>query len=421
MEPESSRGLPVKPRGPASAPFSSFFFKSLAAFFLLALFPAVLIFLVLTFGYDFVWKEALALLEANRVNAAQFSETLRDTHLRLWLVGGTIFLLIASGGLFLSYRLSGQLGRLLSAMRKIKDGQFSTFISPESSDEIGEIARELNNMIEQFTMVRERDKELSLAKNEFITIVAHHLRTPLTELRWSLDVLLNQAVKPEERKKYLQRNLDVVEQSIHLVGNLLNAVRIEERRFGFEFEQLDITPLIERAISNFSYFAQSQKVSINFLPPSKPRPVFADSDGVMIVLNNLLSNALTYTLPGGEVTIFVVMDPTGRFLEVSIQDTGIGISNEELGRIFSQFFRAANAKRLQPNGTGLGLYIARNIIERHGGIIRIASELGRGSTFTFTLPTLKEDLPAPNVNFEKFFEDLGEVKIPAEAGQGRPS
>ena len=128
--------------------------------------------------------------------------------------------------------------------------------------------------------------------------------------------------------------------------------------------------------------------------------LFVDPARISLVVSNLLSNAVNYTLPGGSVTVTIEMHPTE--VEVAIQDTGVGIPQEQMGRLFTKFFRASNAVRMQINGTGLGLFIAKNILLRHGGRIWGESEEGKGSTFHFTLPLAKSAIPESEKALEEF-------------------
>lgn len=387
--------------------FSSLFFKTCAAFALIALFPYLLVISLTFWGHEKIMEESLEILGNNGILPVEFLHKTQSFKLQFRLIAGTFFFLITGGVLGVGYYLSRRANRLLKSIKKIRGGE-TVFINPESDDEIGQLAREVNNMVEQFTAVRERDKELSQAKNEFITIVAHHLRTPLTILRWSMDDMLKRKIPAEEHEKHIRRNLGVIEQSVELIGNLLSAVRIEEKRFGHTFKQLNVVVFIEKAVQNLHHLAESRDIRIEFSPEADSLLAYMDPDGILIVLHSLISNAITYTPTGGLVTISCAADRTQGFIEVSIKDTGIGIPPEEMPRLFSQFFRAQNARDFQPNGTGIGLYIAKNIIERHGGTIKVISELHKGSIFTFTLSTLKEDLPKESVSFEKFFEDLGQ-------------
>lgn len=236
---------------------------------------------------------------------------------------------------------------------------------------------------------------LSRIKSEFVSIAAHQLRTPLAAVKWSLRLLLDGDFgKIEERQfEFLQKSYDINERMIKLVNDLLDAARIEEGRFGYEFKEIDYAGFVSKLLKNYEVTAKISKVNFIF-SESKDLipPLYADPERLSIALSNLIENSLRYTRPGGRVTVKVSRE--GEYVETNVSDTGVGIPGEEQPRVFSKFFRASNAVKLETEGTGLGLFIARNIARRHGGEITFVSKEGEGSTFTLTLPLKKELVPA---------------------------
>lgn len=387
---------------------SSLFFKWFFILLALALFPYTVLYFLLGSGYEAVVREFLAVLDEHQIFAQQALLKLNNFRLQTQLVVVTFFLFIGAGSVGASYFFSHRLWRILESTQKIRRGELGVVVPAEGEDEIAALAREINTTVERFKLVRERDLKLSQAKSEFISIVAHQLRTPLTGLKWSLDQMLRENPPPQEQRELMKRNLDIIEQAIQLVGNLLDVVQIEEGRFGYKLVQSDILVFIKKVVGDMAHFAQSRKIKITVRAPSSPLPpVFVDQAGMLIVLNNLVSNAITYSNPGGMVTISSDVDETTQTVLISVTDFGIGITAADLPHIFNKFFRAQNARTFQPNGTGIGLFLSKTIIERHGGNIWALSEEGKGATFSFTLPLQEKDIPEETANFMQFFQELG--------------
>lgn len=229
--------------------------------------------------------------------------------------------------------------------------------------------------------------ELDKTKSEFVSVAAHQLRTPLTALRWSYHALLDGDMGPltEDQRKILRDGLRATLQMITLINDLLNVARIEEGRFGFTFTLQALEPIIAASLPRFEKIANEKAVMLAFQPaPAKLPMLLLDAEKMGIVIDNLLDNALKYTPPGGSITLRVRDEK--RQVRIDVQDTGIGIPRDEIRHIFNKFFRTSNAMLFQTSGNGLGLYVAKNIVETHGGDMMVESTEGKGSTFSFTLP-----------------------------------
>jgi len=253
-----------------------------------------------------------------------------------------------------------------------------------------------------------REQLVSRIKSEFVSIAAHQLRTPLSAIKWTVRLLLDGDAGPlnAEQHSFLTKGYEINERMITLVNDLLNAARIEEGRFGYDFKEVDLGELLEIVYNNSSSFAKSRSINLEFEDKAGGIPhIYADPEKLNLVINNLLDNAIKYTPPGGRVILKISRD--GDFAVVSIADTGIGIPEEEKKRMFSKFFRASNALRTETQGTGLGLFIVRNIVRRHGGEITFVSEIGRGTIFTVALPLKKELVPEEEAPaLEEFLESI---------------
>ncbi len=235
-----------------------------------------------------------------------------------------------------------------------------------------------------------RDKEIERLKTEFVSIAAHQLRTPLSAIKWTLKMLLDGDVGEvsEEQRSFLEKGYESNERMINLINDLLNVARIEEGRFLYELEEVSLVEIVEKIINLVKSAAKQKKIKLNFKKPVKKIPlVKVDEEKIELVVQNLLDNAIRYSKAGGEVTVSVEYDKMG--VRVMIQDSGIGIPEKQQNRLFKKFFRADNAVKKKTEGTGLGLFICKNIIEAHGGKIWFESEIGKGTTFWFVLPDKK--------------------------------
>lgn len=252
-------------------------------------------------------------------------------------------------------------------------------------------------------IIKDKTQEESAARTQkdFITVAAHQLRTPLTGLNWAVDLLMKQEFGPltNEQLTTVSQMKNALESLSLTVNNVLNIAQLEEGRFGFDFKDNDISEAVLTVLSSLEPAAKKRNIHLSFYRPDPPfiRFVF-DIKRIETALQILVDNAIKYNADNGEVRIKINKTADNLYAEIRIEDTGIGIPNRELGKLFTKFFRADNAIKNQTEGTGLGLYIAKNIIDNHGGKITVSSVEGRGSTFIFTLP-LQENLIPPQTDF----------------------
>ncbi len=239
-----------------------------------------------------------------------------------------------------------------------------------------------------------REKMISKSKSEFISIAAHQLRTPLSAVKWAMKLVIDGDMGPlnPEQAQFLNRGYETNQKMISLVNDLLNVARIEDGRFGYSFKESNIMEVINMIINSSKLASRERSVEvvlINNAPDIKPF-VF-DAEKMALAIQNLLDNALKYTNPGGKVTMEVFVE--GDYLKMKVVDTGVGVPKNQLSRLFSKFFRAENVIHMQTSGSGLGLFIVKNIIVRHGGDITVESEEGKGTTFTLIIPMKEELIP----------------------------
>ena len=240
------------------------------------------------------------------------------------------------------------------------------------------------------TLKEENEKLLKLysAKSDLTSISAHQIRTSLSALKWIIKMFLDGDLGKltTEQENLMQKAYEGNDRAISIVSELLavnkNENIVEEK---YVFSKIDLTELIDSSIFDFSGETYARGIEIIFLTPGmKLPPVRADKEKLRVVLQNLLENAIKYSNMHGK--IFISMKQKEEMVEISIKDTGIGISEEGQKRIFEKFYRDPEAKKRELIGSGIGLFTVKKIIEEHNGKIWFNSQKDNGSTFFFTIP-----------------------------------
>ncbi|MCL6448177.1 MAG: phosphate regulon sensor histidine kinase PhoR [Armatimonadetes bacterium] len=228
-------------------------------------------------------------------------------------------------------------------------------------------------------------KRLEEMRSEFVANVSHELRTPLTSLRGYLETLLDGAIEdPAATRRFLEIMNKETERLTRLVDDLLDLSKIEERRVVHRWQPVQLVENINRVVTMFRPQANEKNLELTAEVPADLPAVHGDPDMLTQVLINLVDNAVKYTPAGGKVTIRA--GTAGGDVRVSVEDTGIGIPPESLPRIFERFYRVDKARSRELGGIGVGLAIVKHIIRAHGGKTYVESAVGKGSTFSFTLP-----------------------------------
>ena len=236
-----------------------------------------------------------------------------------------------------------------------------------------------------------REKIVEKLKTEFVSLAAHQLRTPLSAIKWTLQMLLDEDLGEitKEQREFIEKIYESNEKMIRLINDLLDVTRIEEGRYLYRPVLASLENEVQFVVNSYKEEIEKRKLKLEFKEPKKKLPqVMLDVEKMRLAIQNLLDNAIRYTHSGGQVTISLKGDKNK--VEFRISDTGIGIPKDQQKRVFTKFFRGANAVKIETGGTGLGLYITKNIIEAHDGKIWFESEENVGTTFHFSLP-LKEE------------------------------
>lgn len=238
-----------------------------------------------------------------------------------------------------------------------------------------------------------RDKLVERMKTEFVSISAHQLRTPLSAIKWTLRMVLDGDVGElsGEQKDLLEKTYVSNERMIGLINDLLNVSRIEEGRFLYKQDQGQLEDVVNSVIGSSQELLKMKKISLGVdMPKEKLPKVNIDKEKLELAVQNLLENAVKYTPEGG--SIHISLEKLETEIIFKIKDTGVGIPEHQHERIFTKFFRGDNVIKLETEGSGLGLYTTRNIIDAHRGKIWFDSKEGQGTTFYFSLPIAKQAL-----------------------------
>jgi PAS domain S-box-containing protein len=233
------------------------------------------------------------------------------------------------------------------------------------------------------------EKAITQAKNKFISVAAHQLRTPLSGIKWIVKMALDADMGKfnKEQTGLLEKAYASNEKIINLIDDLLNVSRIEEGKFGYKIKKEDFGELLDEKMSDFNYKIEEKGIDFTINKPQNPPAVYIDKEKIGLALQNFIDNAIKYTPEGGSIGITV--KEKKKFLEIRVKDSGVGIPEKDQDKIFSKFYRASNVSRSDIGGSGLGLFIAKNIIEGHGGEVELESEENKGAEVIFRLPIHK--------------------------------
>jgi signal transduction histidine kinase len=287
-------------------------------------------------------------------------------------VAALISLVIAR---WLARGMTQPLRDMASAVQAMEVGDYSRRVETLSRDEVGQLATAFNRMSAELEL-------LERSRRDLVANVSHELKTPITAIRAHLENLADGIEQPD--RDTLQVMLGQTERLGRLVDQLLDLSKLESGEVPLQLEPMPLAPMVDRVISEFSVGRAVRDIA---LVAEVPEDLMVDADRERIhqVVFNLVDNAVRFTPPGGEVTI--AAEREAERVRVTVRDTGVGVAPEHLPRLFERFYRADPARsRDDGGGTGIGLAIARSIVEGHGGRITAESEPGRGTTLTFDLP-----------------------------------
>lgn len=278
-------------------------------------------------------------------------------------------------GFFIARSLTQPLQQLTAATRQVAAGDLDVAVDVKSTDELGELAQSFNTMNQRLAQSRNLRRQMTAD-------IAHELRTPVSVILGYADGLKDKVIPAsDETFELIQEQAEQLE---HLIDDLRTLTRVEAGELHLDLALCDPIPLVERTMAAFEHQAARHEVALHLEAQGTVAPILIDPDRFKQVLSNLLSNALQYTPTSGQITTTITSDE--REVSLTVADTGPGIPPEDLDRIFMRFYRRDSSRSRDTGGSGLGLSIAKSLVERQGGHISVASEVGKGTRFTITLP-----------------------------------
>lgn len=242
-------------------------------------------------------------------------------------------------------------------------------------------------------------KHLDEVKDEFMSMASHQLRTPLTSIKGYLSMVIEGdagTVTPQQQK-LLQEAYNSSERMVRLIADFLNVSRLQTGKFIVDKAPIDMKDVVRSEVKDLELIAASHNMKLRLNVGKQPMPIFADDGKIRQVVMNFIDNAIYYSHP--KSTIIINLERVKNEAALTVVDTGIGVPEKEQAKLFTKFFRAGNARKARPDGTGVGLYLARRVVTAHGGSIIFSSKEGKGSTFGFRLPI--DTNPAHHVGVEE--------------------
>lgn len=296
---------------------------------------------------------------------------------RIFLISGGIGSLVAFLLVFiLTRRMVKPLTEMRQAARKIASGDFSRRIAIRGDDEIAELSRSFNYMVDAL-------ENLENMRRDFLSNISHELRTPMTTIKGFVDGILDGVIPPENQSTYLSIVRDEVRRMEKLVNDILDLARLQAGDNKLNITSFDINESVRRCVISLQQTFISKNLEFTADFETERLYVKADADAIQRVLLNLIHNAVKFTPEGGKI---IVRTYVKNEVYVEVEDNGPGIPKEELPHVFERFYKADKSRSLDKTGVGLGLAIAKNIILSHHGTIHVESGEGRGAKFIFTLP-----------------------------------
>lgn len=302
--------------------------------------------------------------------------------LSMFMVSAGIMLLISSVvSILVTSRLTTPLRNISDAARKFGQGDFSARAEVEGDDEIARLAYTFNQMA---GFVEKNEK----SRSSFVANIAHELRTPMTSIKGFVDGIIDGTIPPEMQERYLKVISDEVGRLARLTNSMLDISKLESGEFQMNTARYNIWDTI--AAIAFAFESRIEEAEI-ILKDFKPQKVMvnADSDIIHQVVYNIFDNALKFTPKGGYIAFSVTEDKSFGMVTVKIRNSGQGISKEALPYIFERFYKEDTSRSVHTRGAGIGLYIAKTLIQRSGGEIWVESEEGEYTEFIFTVPAAK--------------------------------
>ncbi len=310
-----------------------------------------------------------------------------STHDLTLLVVLTLFSLIVS--LFFSFAvarsITSSIEKLSEGALQLADGDLSARVSAASKDEVAGLANALNTMAEELEKSFRRQGELEQARKDLIASVSHDLRTPLASMRAMVEAISDGVVSDQATiLRYASTLKSEVEHLSTLIDDLFELSRLDSGTIELQLRPSFIEEILDSSLDGMKAQISGRSLNLQSKLEGDIEPVLVDPHKIQRVLYNLIQNAIRHTPADG--TIVVEAQDTGQMVRIDVADTGQGIPEDDLDKVFDRFYRGEKSRSREYGGTGLGLAIARGIVESHGGRIWVESRPGTGSRFSFSLP-----------------------------------
>ncbi len=292
-----------------------------------------------------------------------------------------MFMIIALNYFFITRSITKALGIVRKGAKEIVSGNFGyRIVTNKSNNEFGRLADAFNSMA---ASMQQTDK----VKSEFMMIASHQLRMPLTAIKWSSEALLSMKPKLGEvkQKKYLEQIHESTDRMIKLIGSLLEVSKIDFGNLSTKSVPVQLDHVLEAVLGDFSTQIGTKKLVIDTLVDKNLRKILIDPSWGNAIFQNLISNAIKYSPDGNHIIIGIAQEPNSVLIKVT--DYGCGIRKDEQEKVFTKLFRGKNARKLASEGSGLGLYITKAMVDRSGGSIWFESTENGGTTFYVKLPS----------------------------------
>jgi len=257
------------------------------------------------------------------------------------------------------------------------------------------LEQRINSATKELRSSNKRLVELDAMKDEFVSMASHQLRTPLTSVKGYISMVLEgDAGKiSKQQRQLLQEAFTSSERMVHLISDFLNVSRLQTGKFVVDRKESDLAEVVKQEVANIKQIAQSHQVRVEYKQPSRFPVLYLDEGKIRQVIMNFIDNAIYYAPDSTAIKVTLSVEDGEAVLRVI--DKGMGVPKEAQSKLFTKFFRAENARKQRPDGTGVGLFLAKKVIDGHGGQVVFESTLGKGSTFGFRLPIKKLSNPPP--------------------------
>jgi signal transduction histidine kinase len=277
---------------------------------------------------------------------------------------------------------------LIIAIRNARSVREVRDVNDHLQQRIAEATREL-------TRSNKRLVELDATKDEFVSIASHQLRTPLTSVKGYISMVLegDAGEITEPQRQLLEEAFTSSERMVHLISDFLNVSRLQTGKFMLDRRLVDLSTIVQQEVEGIRQIADTHDIAIAFKKPARFPQLYLDEGKLRQVVMNFIDNAIYYSPEGTKILVKLAVEDGEAVLRV--KDQGIGVPADVQQHLFTKFFRAENARRQRPDGTGIGLYLAKRVIDGHSGRLVFESKLDKGSTFGFRLPIKKLQTPPP--------------------------